>query len=153
MRAAVQAALAGDAAIAAVVGARVYVRDSNEGAVSKLWTPEAFDAEGDVLPTLAVTIETARRDDAAGGDRHKINALVTIAVWAYQQRGYDQIKLALRSAKRLLHRRPLTPVADPWRWLDTYWSDDSAELIDPELGASLMVSRYDAVVVDTLEGA
>lgn len=150
MRQAVIEALADDPAVAAVVGHRIYGREGPYGGVSRDRTPEAFTPDGDLLPSLVVVLEGRRsteRTNALGPET--LPAEQTIAVWALQHEGYDQIKTLIRAVRWRLHRdRLLRPVTDPVRWVQTLWSDDSPETLDAALGVPAMVSRFRAVITE-----
>jgi hypothetical protein len=151
VRAATIAALKASSEVTALVGTRVYPRQGLEGGISNQGTPEAFTAEGDLLPSIVVTLETRTAETTRGGAPKRIKAIQVIALWVYQARGYDPLWEVVRRAKRVLHRTgPMEPVTDPVSWLDTDWASDTAELVDQDLGAALIVSRYAALIVDPL---
>lgn len=150
MRQAIVNALLEDAGAAAIVGARVYGAQGALGGISRDLTPEAFSADLDLLPSIVVRMETrSARPDRLG--RGVIAASQIIALWCYEQSGYDLIASVIRAAKQLLHfNASLRPVADPVNWTETRWTDDTPEQVDGALGVPVRVSRYQAVIVERL---
>lgn len=160
MRPAVIAALAADPAVAGIVGARVYGREGFTGGVSVEGTPEAFTADGDLLPSLVVWLELRRAIPGGGDAGGFLPAQQTIAVAAlHQGPGYAELRALQRAVKRRLHgaqHRPgerLEAEDEPVRWTDIRWSDDSAELLDPELQVPMLIARFAAVIAENLEEA
>lgn len=151
MRPAVINALLASPEVTELVGTRVYGRQGLEGGVNSQDTPEAYTPEGELLPTIVVTLDPRTAERTRGGAPATIRAHQLFSLWVYQQRGYDELWEIVRRGKRVLHRnRNLTPVKDPINWLDTDWDTDTAELVDPDLGASYIRSTYDALITDPL---
>lgn len=138
--------LAADAGVQSTCGARIYGRQGVYGGISREYTPEAFDADGDLLPSLVVQLET-RTTRAQSLSRDLIVATQVIAVFALAQHGYGAQETALRAVLAALHnRRGLEPVADPMRCAEITWTEDTGALLDPALEVPMLASRFAAAV-------
>ncbi len=147
MRKAIIQRLAADPAIEAIVGDRVYGRHGIDGGISRDTTPEAWDADGDLLPSLVVQMETrTTRPDRMGRD--VIPAIQVIAIYAVAQHGYDRQEAALRACLASLHNlRGLQPIDDThMRCAEIRWSEDTGGLLDPALQVPMLASRFAATV-------
>jgi hypothetical protein len=150
MRQAVINALKADPDVIAIVGSRVYGRQGLLGGISVDATPEAFDTDGRLMPSLTVVLEAAVRRDDMGGS-NLIAATQTVQVWALCGYGrYTDIKAALKATRPLLHGKRFTPVEDPIRWADTRWASTSPELYDESLRAPTMFSRFDITYTEPI---
>jgi hypothetical protein len=142
IREAVRDMLAADAGVAAITGPRVYVRRGPYGGISNDETPEAFTADGDLRPSLVVVEEVrTRAQDVSGGSPTEIYGAQVVAVYAYQHEGYDHIDALIKACKRLLNNRRGVPIA-PDIWIDSDWSSDGPDQVDPALGRPVRVVRF-----------
>ena len=154
MRAAVIARLLGTPAVTAIAGQRVYGRQGPYGGVSKEATPEAFTADGDLLPSVVVWLEG--RANGAERDRQgrdTLTARQTIAVGLLEQEGYGHVGQLRRAVKAALHQAQPRLEAleeDGIKWADTAWAEDSPELIDPALEVPILIVRFVAVITEQL---
>ncbi len=138
-----------------IVGNRIYGRQGLLGGISRDQTPEAFDADGRLQPSLVVVLEsrvTREARDSLG----VISATQTMQVWCLSAYGYEPIKQALRLVRAELHRTAnrsvrLIPVDEEGvAWTDTVWASTSPELHDADLQVPTMFSRFDATITETL---
>ena len=154
MRPAVVNRLKAAAGVASLVGTRVYERQGPYGGISRDATPEAFsDPDHELLDSLVVWLELRRASPEKGMGPETITAEQTIAVAALTAApGFDGCRALLRAVKPVLHRPTpkLSPVADQVTWVDTRWSNDGPEVIEPELGVPMIVARFTAVIVENL---
>lgn len=143
--------LRADEGVQAVVGPRVYERQGPYGGVAKEIAPEAFDADGDLLPSLVVQMET-RTTRAQSLGRDRIAATQTIAVFAVAERGYEAQEQALRAVLACLHNlRGLRPVHDTHMAVaEIQWAEDTGALIDEALGVPMLASRFAAAITQTI---
>ncbi len=132
MREAIRDALATDPTLQALLTGGVYaVRE-----ITRQATPDAFDANGEVLPCALV----ARESDTASGPYAEAGALSSqmfVAIYFYQRSGHDIIDAAQERAAAVLHRQKL----DDGVW-EIVWSDDVTDQEDDGLGCSMGMSRY-----------
>lgn len=152
MRQAIVDHLRANQGVTDLVGQRVYVGRGPFGGISKTTTPEAFNADGDLLTSLVVRLETR---DAIPGRPMGADALPAtqiIALWVYDQHSYDAIFDVVRACKRALHRVQLAPVHDHVAWTETVWSGDGAEQLDGafEPPVPVVATRYTATVRELL---
>lgn len=139
--------LAADLNVQAVVADRVYGRQGPYGGISRDYTPEAWNADGDLQPSLVVQMET-RTTRAQPMGRDLIAATQVIAIFAFAQHGYAQQETALRACLASLHNlRGLVPVDDThMRCAEIRWSEDTGALLDPALEVPILASRFAATV-------
>lgn len=150
MRQAVVNALLSATDVTGIVGTRVYGRQGLIGVISRDTTPEAFDADGRLMPTISVNLESAViRGEATTSDT--IAATQTLQVWVACAYGYTEIKAALKAVRRVLHRHTFTPVDDDTiRWSGTRWASTSPELWDEALREPTMFSRFDITYTEPI---
>ncbi len=105
--------------------------------VSRQDTPEAFDANGEILPCALVK---DGMDSQAGP--HEDAARVMVELYFYERAGYENISQAMRRVYELLHRQNA--------WILGVWeirhTDSVRETRDDALGCSLGMSRYEVWV-------
>lgn len=150
MRQAIINALKADPDVTAIVGQRVYGRQGILGGLSVDKTPEAFDQDGRIMPSVVVVLEAAVIRTDMGGST-LIAATQTVQIWvACGYERYTDIKAVLKATRPLLHGKRLVPVEDPIGWTDTRWASTSPELYDETLKVPTMFSRFDITYTEPI---
>lgn len=154
MRAAIINALLADPDVAAVVGTRVFPMQGREMVISEKATPEAFDADGVVRPSLVVAMaNTSAMEDPLGAEHLVMEQL--FQVWAVDNRDFTEIWKAAHAVRRRLdyHSRPddwgaLTPVNTPEvsAWTRTRLIEFSPEMVMPPMDLPAVVATMGAQV-------
>lgn len=96
--------------------------------------PDAFDANGEILPCVLVKTEV----ELPWGPFHG-SSRAYVRVFLYQRSGYTAIDAALNRIYALLHRQKLNTEYNTW---EAMHADDVSGQEDPALSCSLAVSRY-----------
>jgi hypothetical protein len=152
VRAAIVAALLADAGVAAIAGTRVRPRLGMFGGLA----PGDFTAEGELVgPALVVVAEIRARHPDDRGEGTIIRAVQSFALFGYAPAGlegdaYAVIRELHRAARVVLHRKPLTPLEEPVRWLDTKWASYGIEQVEAPRDLPVIVARYDCTITDPL---
>lgn len=95
-----------------------------------------YDANGKLALTAVVTFGTASGKEIVRNSERRY-----FQVWLYHDSSYEQIALARRLAKDLLHQKQAVSDAEGLNWI--MWADDGPEFVADELGgAAAAVSRY-----------
>jgi hypothetical protein len=150
MRQAIIDALKADAAVTAIVGQRVYGRQGILGGLSRDKTPEAFDTDGRLMPSITVVLEAAVIRTDMGGST-LITGTQTVQIWvACGYERYTDIKAVLKAIRPILHGKRFTPVEDQIGWTDTRWASTSPELYDETLRVPTMFSRFDITYTEPI---
>jgi len=124
----IQTTLAADATLAALLTGGIYAGTT----ISRQGTPEAFDANSELLPSALVSVET----ESPNGP-YVTSSRLFLTVRFYQDGGYDVIDDARERVFALLNAQKVG--TNVWEILHT---DDVLDQADPGLGCSLTVSRY-----------
>jgi hypothetical protein len=135
MRSAIADALASDAELLASLTGGVY--DASEvGEISRQSTPDAFDANGEILPCALVRTES---DQLYGPftSPGSISSRSFVMVYLYQRQGFDTIDVAMGRVLTLLHKQRLGD--STW---EICWADDSGDLEDEGLACAMRYARY-----------
>ena len=149
MRQAIIDALKADPDVVALVGSRVYGRQGILGGLSRDKTPEAFDTDGRLMPSVVVVLEAAVIRTDMGGST-LIAGTQTVQIWvACGYERYSDIKAVLKATRPILHGKRLTPVEYQIGWTDTRWASTSPELYDESLKVPTMFSRFDITYTET----
>jgi hypothetical protein len=112
------------------------------GEISRQTTPDAFDANGEILPCALIRfgVTTPAGPHVHGARQH-------FALYFYERAGWEHIDAARERAYVLLHMQALVPGAgDSWGCWEIHHADDVGDGRDTALGCSLAVSRYEAIV-------
>jgi hypothetical protein len=127
--------LQGDATLAGLLPGGMYA----ETEISRQNTPDAFDANQEVLPCLALRIESETQSGVYN-QAGSVGVRTYLVGYLYQRYGYDKINAAREQMFTLLdHAKIGTRV-----W-EIEWVDDLPNLEDPGLNCSMCVSRYQAM--------
>ena len=81
------------------------------------------------------------------GDPQTRHAIQVVAVYAYQARGYDLVDQVLRHTKRVLHRLRNLPIP-PDVWVESRWSSDGPDQLDPALNCPVRATRFDVLITE-----
>lgn len=104
--------------------------------ISRQETPNAYDANGELLPCALVKQETA----TPWGPIYD-SGRIYATVWFYDRDGYTAIEAARKRVYTLLHRAKLTPVDGSGNY-DIRHSGDVLDQEDPVLSVPMAMSRY-----------
>ena len=126
MRDAIVALVEADGRLAGLLSGGVHT-----GEISRQSTPDAFDANGELLPCALVRIE----GEAPVGP-YQNSTQQFIVVTLYQQSGTDIIDTAVTQLFSLLHRVKLA-----WTW-ECRWVGDVRDIEDEALRCSMTLSRF-----------
>lgn len=119
-----------------LTGGVYLARDVQE--IGRQNTPNAYDANEELKPCALVRWEA----DTQWGP-HQYGARAYITLWYYQRFGCAIISQARLRGRQLLHRQQLTPPEGTGFWrID--WANDLPEQSDPDLVASMEMSRFSA---------
>lgn len=128
MRAAILAALTGDATLMGLLTGGIHTALE----ISRQYTPAAFDTNGEILPCALLRLET----EGPTGP-YRTSSRLFAAVLFYQRHGYDVIDQAVARTFAVLHERHTG--AGMWQILH---ADDVLDQEDQALGCSLAMSRF-----------
>lgn len=151
MREAIIARLLADQAVAAIAGTRIFGCEGQYGGLSQEETPQAFNVDGDVLPSLVVQLETwAPR--AGRQSQTVLEATYTVAVFAVEHHGRAHTRAVSQAVKASLHRlRGLAPMHDTHLNLVEITSAGGIpETLDPALGCPMTVTRFAVATTERL---
>ena len=108
--------------------------------ISRQNTPNAFDANGEILPCALLKSESA-----TPWGPHYDSAREYVLIYFYQRFGYASIRPARQRVYELTHRTQITPVGTDKLWrID--WANDILDSGDQALGAAMIMSRYVATI-------
>jgi len=125
----VKALLEADTTLMAILTGGVYAG----GEIARQGTPNAFDANGEILPCTLVKVET----ETPWGP-YDDSSRQYLVVMFYERSGYENIDEALARVYVLLHKTKLD-TAGVW---ETVHADDVRDQEDQALACSLSYSRY-----------
>lgn len=139
MRTAIYNLLSADAALMATLTGGLH-NAGEVGEISRQTTPEAFDANGEILPCGLLKLESTTPwgvyDDSAR---------LYLTLMLYQRVGSDTIDVARRRIFTLLNKQVIRPVDDGACW-EVAHAGDTLDAEDQALGCSLAVSRFVATI-------
>lgn len=105
--------------------------------ISRADTPDAFDANQEILPSCLIKFETTT---PIAPYTHGARAFVVFIF--YQRSGFDSIGLMRQRVYALLHDACISGLG-AWSIL---LADDSADLEDPVTEWSMLFSRYELII-------
>lgn len=134
-RAAIKGLLTANAAWNTLVDGGTYLREdvgrtglSPEGA--------SYDSSGKLKLTAVIAFSTATGKEIVRNSERRF-----FQVFFYHDSSFEQVALARRKAKDLLHQKQATSDAEGLNWI--MWADDGPEFTADEMGgAAAAVSRY-----------
>ncbi|TXH08856.1 MAG: hypothetical protein E6R03_17520 [Hyphomicrobiaceae bacterium] len=134
-RAAIKGLLTANAAWNTLVDGGTYLREdvgrtglSPEGA--------SYDSNGKLKLTAVIAFSTATGKEIVRNSERRF-----FQVFFYHDSSFEQVALARRKAKDLLHQKQATSDAEGLNWI--MWADDGPEFTADEMGgAAAAVSRY-----------
>lgn len=149
MRQAIHQALIENAEVTALVGSRVYRDLGPLGQLSRQATPEAFEADGDLLLSIVIRMGPRVRpnDEPVGGAAQQ-----EIQLWCYAERSWSDLQELARTVRGVLDgRSDLRALSEPTlNWHSTRWQSDGGEALDQNLGnRPVLVSTYAATIRET----
>lgn len=108
--------------------------------ISRQETPGAFDANGELLPCGLL-----RQESQIPSRVYVRGSRLFLLVYLYQRDGLGEIESARHRIYELLHDQQIQPSGGGcWR---VRHANDLLDMEEPVLGARMMVSRYEAVVL------
>jgi len=123
----VKAVLEADETLAGLLAGGVHAAIE----ISRQGTPDAFDANGEILPCALVKVEN---ESKAGP--YPDSARTFVLIYWYERAGTAAIDQARERARVILHRER---IGGGW---EMAWTDDLTDLEDQGLACSLTISRY-----------
>ncbi len=137
-RTAITAVLTADSTLTTLLTGGIYaVGVNNVREISRQSTPDAFDANGELLPCALVKLETA-----VPTGPHKRAARQFLVVYVYQRSGHSVINTALDRIVDLLDEVDV-PAANAW---EIRWADLVTDLPEDSLDASMGYVRFSLMV-------
>ena len=135
----VVAVLQADSQLTALLSGGIYnYLDRKE--ISRQFTPEVYDANGELQPCLLVREETRIPENSLWD-----SATLYLTLFFYQRYGYREISAARGRVYKLLHRtQPVVASGDSI--YEIFHAGDIAGQEDVQLNASLEQSRYQVVI-------
>lgn len=134
-RAAVVGLLTASTSWAALVDGGTHLRE-DWGRTGLRPEVAAYDTNGKLKLTAVVTFGTASGKEIVRNSERRF-----FQVWLYHDSSYEQIALARRLAKDLLHQKQASSSTEGLNWI--MWADDGPEFVADELGgAAAAVSRF-----------
>lgn len=130
-----KALLAADGTFAGLMTGGVYCLDDADE-INKTGTPNAYDGNGELRPCCFIRPETRQPDGP-----HDNGAVEYVAIYFYQRAGYASSGAALERAFALLQRAQM----NAQKVYEIFHTDDVLGQSDPQLKATLQMSRYMAV--------
>ncbi len=136
MRSELKTLLENDVVLMGILAGGVYDR----GEISRVNTPNAFNAVGEILPCCLITLSarTPNLSDIPGASDQYLT------IYFYQQSGYSSIDAAMDRVFELLDYQSLV-LSSGFNYEITH-ANDLGDSYDDALGCSMNFSRYKAVV-------
>jgi hypothetical protein len=132
MDAALKALLIADGTFNGLMTGGTYCTDDADE-ISKSQTAAAYDANGELKPCCFLRPETRQPDGP-----HDNGAVEYVAIYFYQRSGYASSTAALERAFALLQKVHIAAQ----KVYELVHTDDVLGQADPQLGATLQISRY-----------
>lgn len=133
MRDTIRAYLAADTTLMATLTGGLYAG----GEIDRQETPDAFDANMEILPCGLVALET---QVPSGPYLDGMRLFFTVTCW--QRSGYSSIDAALDEVFARLHDSKIGETSALWT---VRHAEDSADLEDPGLKCPMKFARYEAI--------
>lgn len=108
--------------------------------ISRQNTPNAFDANGEILPCALLKSESV-----TPWGPHYDGAREYVLLYFYQRFGYAAIRPARQRVYELVHRTKIAPVGTDKLWRIDH-ANDILDSGDQALGAAMILSRYVATI-------
>ncbi len=132
--AAIKTVLAADGTFAGLMTGGTYCTDDADE-IGKVQTAAAYDANGELKPCCYIRPETRQADGP-----HDNGVVEYVALYFYQRSGYSSSTAAMERAFTLLQKAEFNSL----KVYELVHTDDLLGQSDPQLGATLQMSRYEA---------
>ena len=134
-RAAIKALLTANAAWNTLVDGGTYLRE-DIGRTGLSSETASYDSNGKLKLTAVLVFSTATGKEIVRNSERRF-----FQVYFYHDSSFEQVALARRKAKDLLHQKQASSTTEGLNWI--MWADDGPEFVADELGgAAAAVSRF-----------